>query len=163
VQENSLLGNLDAGIRAGVPERSQLITMDSRGKGRQGTLLGLRMTIADRHPGQGVAHHSYQGVQYASVEYVEELRCYGFVTSIGSNRQSLRDAMMGRFFKTLKYEEVYLSEYETFEDVLRGLHYLIEEVYNQKNSIWHWGGNHQMTLRGCSPFTRTKRNPAKAS
>jgi hypothetical protein len=43
-------------------------------------------------------------VQYASVEYVEELRCYGFVTSIGSNRQSLRDAMMGRFFKTLKYK-----------------------------------------------------------
>ena len=28
------------------------------------------------------------------------------------------NAMMESFFKTLKYEEVYLCEYETFEDVV---------------------------------------------
>ena len=40
--------------------------------------------------------------------------------------------MMESFFKTLKYEEVYLCEYETFEDVVARLPYFIEEVYNQK-------------------------------
>ena len=40
--------------------------------------------------------------------------------------------MMESFFKTLKYEEVYLCEYETFEDVMERLPYFIEEVYNQK-------------------------------
>jgi putative transposase len=42
------------------------------------------------------------------------------------------NAMMESFFKTLKYEEVYLCEYETFDDVLARLPYFIEAVYNQK-------------------------------
>jgi len=42
------------------------------------------------------------------------------------------NAMMESFFKTLKYEEVYLCEYETFEDVLARLSYFIEEAYNLK-------------------------------
>jgi putative transposase len=42
------------------------------------------------------------------------------------------NAMMESFFKTLKYEEVNLCEYETFEDVVARLPYFIEEVYNHK-------------------------------
>ena len=40
--------------------------------------------------------------------------------------------MMESFFKTLKYEEVHLCEYETFDEVVTRLPYFIEEVYNQK-------------------------------
>jgi putative transposase len=40
--------------------------------------------------------------------------------------------MMESFFKTLKYEEVYLCEYGPFEDLITRLPYSIEEVYNQK-------------------------------
>jgi len=42
------------------------------------------------------------------------------------------NARMESFFKTLKYEEVYLCEYGTMEDVMTRLPYFIEEVYNQK-------------------------------
>jgi len=42
------------------------------------------------------------------------------------------NAKMESFFKTLKYEEVYLCEYETFEDVVARLPYFIEGIYNQK-------------------------------
>ena len=42
------------------------------------------------------------------------------------------NAMMESFFKTLKYEEVYLCEYETLDGVLARLPYFIEEVYNRK-------------------------------
>ena len=40
--------------------------------------------------------------------------------------------MMESFFKTLKYEEVYLCEYETMEDVVARLPHFIKEVYNNK-------------------------------
>ena len=42
------------------------------------------------------------------------------------------NARMKSFFKTLKYEEIYLYECETFDDVIDRLPYFIEEVYNQK-------------------------------
>jgi transposase InsO family protein len=39
---------------------------------------------------------------------------------------------MESFFKTLKYEEVYLNEYETYQNVMDRLPCFMEEVCNQK-------------------------------
>jgi putative transposase len=36
------------------------------------------------------------------------------------------------FIRTLKVEEVYLNEYETFEDAIRNIRHFIEKVYNKK-------------------------------
>jgi putative transposase len=96
------------------------------------TLEALRIAIAERQPDPGVIHHSDQGVQYASDEYVEELKRHGFEVSMARTGNPYENALMESFFKTLKYEEVYLCEYETFEDVAVRLPYFIEEVYNQK-------------------------------
>ena len=96
------------------------------------TLEALRMAIAERQPGSGVIHHSDQGVQYASVEYVEELRRHGFGISMARAGNPYDNAMMESFFKTLKYEEVYLNEYETYDYVILRLPQFIEEVYNRK-------------------------------
>ena len=96
------------------------------------TLEALRVAIAERKPGLGVIHHSDQGVQYASSEYVDKLKCHGFEISMARTGNPYENAMMESFFKTLKYEEVYLCEYETYEDVMERLPYFIEEVYNLK-------------------------------
>jgi putative transposase len=71
-------------------------------------------------------------VQYASVEYVEELHQYGFMISMSRRGNPYDNATMESFFKTLKYEEVYLFDYETILDVRKRLPYFIEEVYNRK-------------------------------
>jgi len=96
------------------------------------TLEALRMAIALRRPSPDIIHHSDQGVQYACTEYVDELKCHGFEISMAATGNPYENAMMESFFKTLKYEEVYLCEYETFEDVMEGLPYFIDEVYNHK-------------------------------
>jgi transposase InsO family protein len=90
------------------------------------------MAIAERQPEPGVIHHSDQGVQYASEEYVEELRRHGFAMSMARTGNPYENAMMESFFKTLKYEEIYLSEYDTYDAVIRRLPHFIEEVYNRK-------------------------------
>jgi len=96
------------------------------------TLEALRMAVAERQAGPGVIHHSDQGVQYASGEYIEELNSHGFEISMAQKGNPYENARMESFFKTLKYEEVYLCEYETFADVIARLPYFIEEVYNRK-------------------------------
>lgn len=96
------------------------------------TLAALRLAINRRQPGPGVIHHSDQGVQYASSDYVEELRRHGFAISMARTGNPYENAMMESFLKTLKYDEVNLWEYETFQDVVARLPYFIGEVYNQK-------------------------------
>ena len=96
------------------------------------TLEALRVAIAERKPGLGVIHHSDQGVQYASSEYVDELKRHGLEISMARTGNPYENAAMESFFKTLKYEEVYLCEYETYEEVVTRLPHFIEEVYNLK-------------------------------
>jgi len=96
------------------------------------TLEALRMAISRRRPAPDIIHHSDQGVQYASVEYIGELERHGFSISMSRRGNPYDNAVMESFFKTLKQEEVYLYEYETITDVMARLPYFIEEVYNRK-------------------------------
>ena len=96
------------------------------------TLEALKMAIARRQPDPGVIHHSNQGVQYASGEYMDELKRQGFLISMARTGNPYDNAIMESFFKTLKHEEVNLCEYETYQDVINRLPYFLEEVYNHK-------------------------------
>jgi transposase InsO family protein len=96
------------------------------------TLEALRMAIERRKPNPGVIHHSDQGVQYASHEYVDELKSCGFEISMAHVGNPYENAIMESFFKTLKYEEVYLCEYETYKDVIERLPNFLDDVYNHK-------------------------------
>jgi putative transposase len=96
------------------------------------TLEALKMAVARRQIGPGLIHHSDQGVQYASGEYVDELKRHGFLISMARTGNPYENATMESFFKTLKHEEVNLCQYETYQDVVTRLPYFLEDVYNHK-------------------------------
>jgi transposase InsO family protein len=96
------------------------------------TLNALRMAIHNRQPKPGCIHHSDQGVQYASADYVKELEFYDFQISMSRKGNPYDNAYAESFIKTLKSEEVQLWEYRTLEDVQKRIPYFIEDVYNQK-------------------------------
>jgi putative transposase len=80
----------------------------------------------------GIIHHSDQGVQYASNLYVDRLKDHDFQISMSRKGNPYDNAFVESFIKTLKYEEVYLNEYETFSDALENIGRFIDDVYNKK-------------------------------
>jgi len=80
----------------------------------------------------GLIHHSDRGVQYASHAYVNRLQSAGIKISMTQTGNPRENAFAETFFKTLKVEEVYLREYQNFEEAHRNLKQFIEDVYNAK-------------------------------
>lgn len=104
----------------------------SREMNTQMTSRALQQAIAERQPHPGLVHHSDRGVQYASHEYIEHLQAIGAQISMSAVGNPYDNAKAESFFKTLKQEEVYLKEYNSFADAEQNLTTFIEKVYNEK-------------------------------
>jgi transposase InsO family protein len=96
------------------------------------TLTALELALTTRQPAGGLIHHSDQGVQYASAAYVERLTAAGVQISMAARGNPYENATAESFFKTLKCEEVYLNDYQTFQEAQAHLETFIEDVYNRK-------------------------------
>jgi putative transposase len=96
------------------------------------TLTALRMAVSRRAIPPGLVHHSDQGVQYASRDYTEFLQGLGIQISMSRKGNPWDNAACESFIKTLKYEEVYRSEYRDLEDARAAIGQFLEKVYNQK-------------------------------
>ena len=87
------------------------------------------MALAARRPAPGLIHHSDQGVQYASSEYVLRLEEAGALISMAAAvGNPYENAKAESFFRTLKMEEVYLKDYQDFEEAEENIGEFIEEV-----------------------------------
>jgi transposase InsO family protein len=92
----------------------------------------LRMALATRKVEAGLVHHSDRGVQYASAVYTDLLKEQGIRISMSRTGNPYDNAQAERFMRTLKYEEVYLFEYETMLEARARISHFLEAVYNQK-------------------------------
>ena len=95
-------------------------------------LEALRMALRHRRPKPGLVHHSDRGVQYASRDYTAELQQRGIRISMSRTASPYDNAQAESFMKTLKYEEVYRTEYRSLEDARASIGEFLDKIYNRE-------------------------------
>jgi branched-subunit amino acid aminotransferase/4-amino-4-deoxychorismate lyase len=96
------------------------------------TLKALHIALANRSVPPGLIHHSDRGVQYAAADYVAVLQEHKIQISMSRTGNPYDNAKAERFMRTLKYEEVYLNEYDTLAEVLASVQHFIEAVLSSE-------------------------------
>ena len=94
-------------------------------------LNALKQAIASRQPPAGLVHHSDQGVQYGSEEYMEMLRNHEMIPSISRPGRPQDNAYCESFLKTLKREEIHANDYRDLEHLSERIEEFIERYYNR--------------------------------
>ena len=95
-------------------------------------LSALAMALRQRRPAPGLVHHSDRGVQYASGDYTDLLKQHKILVSMSRKGNPYDNAACESFMKTLKYEEVYRTEYRDLADAYAQIGEFLECVYNQQ-------------------------------
>lgn len=96
------------------------------------TLKALQQALATRTVTAGLVHHSDRGVQYAAADYVSLLIKHQLRISMSRKGNPYDNAKAERFMRTIKYEEVHLTEYETLIEARASIRRFIDDVYNRK-------------------------------
>lgn len=93
------------------------------------SLAALRMALTDRVP---EIHHSDQGLHYAAHAYTGLLKEHAIQISMAAVGKAEENGYAERFMRTIKEEEVNLSDYRNLADAQSQISQFIEDVYNQK-------------------------------
>lgn len=93
------------------------------------TLMALRGALSRHMP---EIHHSEQGVQYAANAYIELLQSQNVQISMAAIGKAEENGYAERVIRTIKEEEVDLSEYVDFTDAAQQIGHFIEDLYITK-------------------------------
>jgi putative transposase len=121
------------------------------------TLAALERALAGATP---EIHHSDQGVQYAAIAYVQRLQKLGARLSMATIGEPRENGFAERLIRTIKEEEVYLSDYRDFDDAHKQMARFLDDVYNVKrihSSLGYLTPTEfeQQWRAGCSQATTT--------
>jgi putative transposase len=93
------------------------------------TLGALQKALAERKP---EIHHSDQGVQYAAGDYVGMLHAQDVAISMAEVGEPTQNGYAERLMRTIKEEEVNLSEYRNYQEVYEHIGEFLDNVYMHK-------------------------------
>jgi putative transposase len=94
------------------------------------TLKALQRALAGGHC--PLIHHSDQGLQYACKDYTDLLKAEHVQVSMAAVGKPEDNGYAERLMRTIKEEEVDLSEYEDFHDAYQRIGHFLEDVYTRK-------------------------------
>jgi putative transposase len=94
------------------------------------TLAALERAVATGHLPS--LHHSDQGVQYAATAYALRLEQLGVQISMAEQGEPRQNGYAERLMRTIKEEEVALTEYRDFADAYAQIGRFLDEVYQHK-------------------------------
>jgi transposase InsO family protein len=100
-----------------------------RGLDQSLTLIALDRALAEHKP---EIHHSDQGIQYAATAYIEMLRAVDAEISMAESGEAWQNGYAERLIRTIKEEEVDLSDYEDYNDAVLQLGRFLNDVYMHK-------------------------------
>lgn len=93
------------------------------------TLTALRRALTKHSP---EIHHSDQGVQYAATAYTDLLDRIAAKISMADKGEAWQNGYAERLIRTIKEEEVDLSEYDDYADAYRQIGRFLDDVYTYK-------------------------------
>ena len=93
------------------------------------TLTALEKALEQGKP---EIHHSDQGIQYAALPYVKRLQSVEMQIGMADVGKPTQNPHVERLIRTIKEEEVDLSEYEDAQDAYRQIGSFMEDVYTYK-------------------------------
>jgi transposase InsO family protein len=93
------------------------------------TLTALRRALCTHQP---EIHHSDQGLQYAASDYTDLLRTHQVAISMAEVGEPTQNGYAERLMRTIREEEVNLSDYLDYADAYRQLGRFLDEVYMHK-------------------------------
>jgi putative transposase len=90
----------------------------------------LQHAYRSRQPGAGLMFHSDQGCQYTSARFVDDLKNAGIAQSMSRRGNCWDNAVVERFFRSLKSEWIGEQEYENHEEAKNDVREFVEKYYN---------------------------------
>ena len=110
--------------------------------------------------GKPAIFNSDQGVQFTSQEFTNRLLDRAVAVSMDGRGRALDNVFIERLWRTVKYEDIYLKDYPSVDELYEGLaryfdFYNQERVHQALNyqtpyQVYHWGPEHRsrVTSRG---------------
>jgi putative transposase len=92
-------------------------------------LTALQRALQTHHP---EIHHSDQGMQYAATACVDLLNECHIAISMAEIGEATQNGYAERLIRTIKEEEVYLSDYRDYTDAVQHLGRFLDDVYMHK-------------------------------
>jgi putative transposase len=93
------------------------------------TLTALQKALQNHCP---EIHHSDQGLQYAATDYTDLLKQHGIQISMAEVGEPTQNGHAERLMRTIKEEEVDLSDYQDYYDAYQQMGRFLEDVYMRK-------------------------------